>query len=1715
MSNQFYNYLTGCVIEYFERKELKDGDRFNITLETNEKVNDFYNSLKKSKLKKDFSYESYSTFSLSLNGIDLIVAATVNNVTEDYLTTLRNLISGKEKKSLFEDKAILFIHNSTLDSIIGGSESLIKKGMPLNVDVIREKIKTLTNKFSIKDQEIINFALDNISENYHLDNSSIFEYENILKIIKKEEINKDDMKEFNLFYDDKLWTYQDDIKAIKERLKKNNNFFEEINLVQQYGSIENDFSEKFTDKIIKDLSVENWEIAVTYEELDKSRDKKSKDLVLVYKEKLSKITNEGLSYWDIPDGDSQVKKRKRNIIIFNPQGLNEINMQFEFEESLKNEYILKSKEITSFTSGKKLNLNFFPDKNNEKYLELTFGNDKQKYVFKILILNIKEDFLRSLQGKWKLYKKRLNVSVKESMYLNDNDQEGIINIINIENKDIIQLDIESGNESYKVVMNEIETTFAIDINYIGFTFKIYLEEDKSKPTIITGLNIWKWKNERNENFYINKDSYSEENKKIIFKGKEYFVNNDLKTLLIFENEIINSGEVYFIKTGKLCLNSKEIEGLKKIKTEYRKLVEYFQMNNTLPSLAYLTKELQELYKEYLNAVNTTFQVMDPTDKTLQKSLMRIGMIKAEDGEKEILLSPLHPLNVAYQLSLFKNVDGKNIENSIIKNFISEGLLPYIYYNKSFLYKASDQDISLEWKFYSNDNINKFNSNKAFINKLVKSKIEEFTNHFSYLFELNLRSPLKINVVNMGDCKEVLEGIFAYYLSQLNNKTNKKRLDNLLPIELYIYSEKNELTAFEEISYLSHITEIKNRFPNLSFASKEYSEEDLLNMYRGNVSFYKKTKENINYSHLTFYEMDKSLVEATYEDTYKLNTGISLGGLTSTTIPKYVGNSYKTGFGLSGYEEDLNSLINTAKNYNELARVSENQDPYEKNKVIVTAISEDKSLELEKIYDNSHWVTFVDPKVDINYFKEKNDNDLLIIHYSDKYTTTSGYDAITVTRKSKLYQGIIEEVLIEKLKDKGLDFTKISKQLINYFNAVNGDWLLTLSRNNNHSTREKISILSAVNLSLAYMDNNMIWVPISLEELLRVTGGAGLSQKDGILSAKNLGVTGKCSDDLLLIGISKDIDKPKLSIYPIEVKIGKNANSVTNKAGEQAEVTFKTFDNIFSTDNFIHKFYRNFLMQILYANINKLKLYEIGDPEGWDYLLQPKIQNKLFNDDYTYDISLKSQIGNFGIISFKKDIFSRNIIKKDSHLFFDCTETDGYMFLSKKVEEVKRYISKYKTDSNKNIEKKIDKYLDTPIEKSEILVAEKLIEMSLVEEREINRTGMKVIFGKDEYDRNLKWHPNNTNKLMHPNTGIIGTMGTGKTQFTKSLITQMYLDRKNNVGNEDLGILIFDYKGDYIKGDFVKITNAKIIEPYHLPFNPLAIYNSSNSKPLLPLHTANTIKETIAKGFKLGQVQENILKDALMDAYTAKGIHKANRSTWDKQSPTFSDVYRIFEEDENIKKDSLYAALNTIDEYELFEPDSNKTKPLYDLIDGVTVIKLSGYDQGIQNLIVAMTLDLFYSQMQTQGHSKIEGHLREITKIILVDEADNFLSQNFSSIRKILKEGREFGVGTILSTQFLNHFSTGENEYSDYIESWIVHKVAKITNKEVRNIFATNNKSEEDEIISRVSDLEKHYSLVKAGNAPVKYIKDLAFWELVKNINSILEGEKWKKNMMLY
>ena len=105
--------------------------------------------------------------------------------------------------------------------------------------------------------------------------------------------------------------------------------------------------------------------------------------------------------------------------------------------------------------------------------------------------------------------------------------------------------------------------------------------------------------------------------------------------------------------------------------------------------------------------------------------------------------------------------------------------------------------------------------------------------------------------------------------------------------------------------------------------------------------------------------------------------------------------------------------------------------------------------------------------------------------------------------------------------------------------------------------------------------------------------------------------------------------------------------------------------------------------------------------------------------------------------------------------------------------------------------------------------------------------------------------------------------------------------------------------------------------------------------------------------------------------------------------------------------------------------------------------------------------------------------RQLTRFILVDEADNFMSQNFPALKRIMKEGREFGVGTILSTQFLRHFGSGDDDYSSYILTWVVHNVSDLKRSDIDFVFKSSADPEvSEQLYQGIKAIGKHQSIAQ-------------------------------------
>jgi hypothetical protein len=112
----------------------------------------------------------------------------------------------------------------------------------------------------------------------------------------------------------------------------------------------------------------------------------------------------------------------------------------------------------------------------------------------------------------------------------------------------------------------------------------------------------------------------------------------------------------------------------------------------------------------------------------------------------------------------------------------------------------------------------------------------------------------------------------------------------------------------------------------------------------------------------------------------------------------------------------------------------------------------------------------------------------------------------------------------------------------------------------------------------------------------------------------------------------------------------------------------------------------------------------------------------------------------------------------------------------------------------------------------------------------------------------------------------------------------------------------------------------------------------------------------------------------------------------------------------------------------------------------------------------------------------------------VDEADNIMRYEFDVLRKLLLQGREFGTGVILASQYLRHFKASTTDYKDPLLTWFIHKVPNVTSAELGSLGMT---SDLGELSERVKTLPNHQCLYKTFDVSGEVIRGLPFYEINK------------------
>lgn len=1753
----FYKYLVEELItSYFQEHKPEAGMKYYVLFENEEHRKGLFDAFSGNSTSRQITIsgifenrkewmpsDEYDTFYFVPNadGVKILIG-NESDADNGYLTTLRNAVGDESKK--YKDFALLnILKDNKLESITTSGLNLMEEGGPLHQDmVLKNMLQKLDNVTILEyDKLCLKRFAESIKERISKKEADLFVFEDILAVLQNSTVKLNGSYHKFGYFPDKYCSTPSLItlgeKDMKQRINNNASHFERIKSIlnsyytEALTELNKTYDESLSSKIVKNL--DTW-MEIDYSEIEKSIQKKAEKANYKY---IDLYLNANHPAEIIKREEGSAKRKKVFCIISDASSYETTSIRIDFNKNISNNYSIheltyKDQRQTNY----RITGSYAVIEVGDRPIKFEVGKENNRFTFFFLRLKTTKGTFEFIRPYFSITAKA-NVTIKAPEDLdyieigngpNEYEYTGSITAIKWQLDNKIKVDLGTYSEGVEM-----------PISFSGRTvvFNIVVDEKRIVPVKPQKVTEEVWGSKKPATF--------PGGKKVRIGSNEYNVDGKFYGFLELEKNMAedksyclkkNTNSFGEYKYESVLLNLPEI-----VKNRIDAIFDYFSTKKQVPTLTYIDDELETLYKSYIESVHSVVASIE-SGKTMSEeihSLTKLGTI--EDGDN-VMFTPYHPLLIAYMLEYKNRYKGEKFDNPKVLTLISPFyLIPYISYGNKEMQPYCDDftDDLKTWLFYekvgSNQQIRTYN----ITTKMVTTKIKEFKQHFDYLFQVK-DSPIIISTVGIYDDTNVVKGLFEYVKAEMKTTDD----DSIQRIEVHEYVKNIEKeTFFEKLNRLNSeeliIRELNNIEVSLEMGDKETSPLQVIRQFFTRIDFYKhdinECNNQIEYCHIAFYQMETGL-DFPKSPTSILRNELSFNGLIS--IPSTCnkdGKTYTVGFGTKGISSDLykygeiypiaidmNSLYANEKSYW--------ASSYSPNTCLAKSyVFKDDAL-LQSIYEKANWVTFLNPEVDIDFFyRQKN---LYVIHYTDQYTINAKYDSITVTQQTEQYNHMLSGFYDSVISNSAIK-DSFMKTMMNYFNSLNGDWLLSIINKSEVQVREKMSIVSACILMRRFLSRkeNVVWIPVSLEEILRVTGNIGLEQ-ESLFSKKTLGVKGAMSDDLLMIGIEEDEGKIMLYYYPVEVKASATTTFV-QKASEQVVKTYRVLENTLMSDGgFVNDVYRTFFASQLLTSTEKLRANDLISDKEYEFI--DSCRFRLLNLDYTISKSMiVKELGYAATVAFAgltapeitlsitDDTPVCNItvsLNNCSAYICDNDAESIKQLLNTPIilsTEAKEFFANHGspnpqplvdtttliTNGQDSINTGNDLIAQDPAPADNVSSSTNQSQPTLPivtnDNVETDNHQLNVILGYAKYSNNpMLFEANNPRVVSHPNFGIIGTMGTGKTQLVRSIIAQMSKETMHNVGGKPIGMLIFDYKNDYADDEFLEIiggTNSY----YNLPFNPLKlIVTERNRMQNLPAITAERIADSLAKSFGAGTVQQAKMKQVIIETYEEFGITR-DSSTWEKTPPTINDVITRYL-DKYDATDSVYAHFSSLSNYQIFASNPEECVSIIEWLDRPRVISLNDISaDSVKRVVVSLILDVFNTEMLLLGGSKTDSSgRRQLRAMIVVDEAHQFLQKDFYALSQILRQGRMFGVGMLLSTQSISDFKTKNEDYTQQIASWALHHVNSISRSELVSIFGASDSHIDNymEVINRAQLFE---CLCKIGSR-VDAIRDLPFFELMKN-----------------
>ena len=415
MLNEFYDYIAKNTLSFFQERVavMRPGERYCLKLDTEEMVLGVDGALKsitqKNNIQGSFEYgEVYSTFTIKLaSDLEVVVASKINGMTDDFLATLRNA------EMTSKHFPILMVTHSAIDTITSGTGDLAANGMPFHATSIISKITDdIQNaQLSVADKTLLEYELSRKQSDRFSDKSSLFEYSNLLTVLGRGFVKKTDYSCFCLLEDPNA-SHLIDEKKIRERLAENHKYFDLIDRVVKHGNINDDLEKYFDSAFINHLvscKKKNtpWYEDCTFDQVKASQDKLKKKLdnpLFIDVTGFEVYSGSLIEYLYVPDeqffirddGDTKAKRRKKNVMIYNPDHKDRITIDISTNITIKQSGLeMNGCKVSS--SAKLVRIELSPEGCTFAEAKITDTNNNITYVIKICVIDVLPKYLESIQ----------------------------------------------------------------------------------------------------------------------------------------------------------------------------------------------------------------------------------------------------------------------------------------------------------------------------------------------------------------------------------------------------------------------------------------------------------------------------------------------------------------------------------------------------------------------------------------------------------------------------------------------------------------------------------------------------------------------------------------------------------------------------------------------------------------------------------------------------------------------------------------------------------------------------------------------------------------------------------------------------------------------------------------------------------------------------------------------------------------------------------------------------------------------------------------------------------------------------------------------------------------------------------------------------------------------------------------------------------------------